>query len=227
MALTSVSILDTATSNSGTIGVPSSVQDGDLMVLMDRATTKSGAPSATVPSGFEIVSNFTDNVSNWFRLIISYKIATGSDASSTLTGMNGANANRKLLLVFRGNAPITSVTPASLSEQGTDGNPSQQVVTSGSGTPPLIVIAGYGTQLFSTVDPRTFTPAKDGELVVPGAFMSEAYIAYKIYNSSPANVTVDMDDEGNYNQLASFYLALQGAGAAIAPKMMHYRRLRI
>ncbi|HWE21758.1 MAG TPA: hypothetical protein VG758_32045 [Hyphomicrobiaceae bacterium] len=49
------------------------------------------------------------------------------------------------------------------------------------------------------------TPAKDGEInVVLGAL--NAYLAYKIYNSSPVNVTVDMDDEGT-NELYSCYVS--------------------
>ena len=84
----------------------------------------------------------------------------------------------------------------------TDGNPSAQVVGASSGTPPLIVIGAYGTT--GTVDPRTFSTTKDGEIT---ADSFNAYLAYKIYNSSPQDSSIDMDDEGDANILQSCYLA--------------------
>ena len=46
------------------------------------------------------------------------------------------------------------------------------------------------------------SPAKDGEV----ANGTTPYLAYKVYNSSPANVSVDMDDEGDGNTLQSCYI---------------------
>jgi hypothetical protein len=47
------------------------------------------------------------------------------------------------------------------------------------------------------------SPAKDGEATSG----SDCYLAWKIYDASPADVTADMDDEGTVNALASGYLA--------------------
>jgi hypothetical protein len=63
------------------------------------------------------------------------------------------------------------------------------------------VLAAY--QASAAVDPRNFFPAKDGEIT----FNGQQYLAYKIYNRFPENVTVDTDDNGDRNSLQSFYLA--------------------
>lgn len=78
------------------------------------------------------------------------------------------------------------------------------MVGSSGGVSPLIVVASYRTT-FNSVDPRSMSPAKDGE-ISSGQF----WLAYKIYSSGPADVTVDMEQDGapfGTNTLASCYLA--------------------
>jgi hypothetical protein len=78
----------------------------------------------------------------------------------------------------------------------------------------------------SAVSPRTMNPAKDGEEGVQDD--DGAFLAWKIYESSPANVQIDMDDEGTLNTLAGAYIRLTIPAAAGVPRqMMHYRKLRI
>ena len=197
--LTTLSLQDNATSTSTTITGPSSIQTGDLILLLDRSYG-AAAPSTVVPSGFTSIVN---TAGSNLRQIVSRKIADGSEASATITGMAAGFFGdvAKELYVFRGDAAISSVTASTPNNQATTGNPSSQSVTASGGTPPLIVFGAYGVGT-GTVDPRTFSPAKDGE--INGAATS--YLAYKIYNSSPADVSIDMDDEGDENCLQSFYL---------------------
>jgi hypothetical protein len=107
---------------------------------------------------------------------------------------------RKALYVFRGNAPITMASALSIASTFIAEDPAPQVVSASGGVVPLIVLCGYRGAL--DVDPRSFTPSKDGEINPT----TTVYLAYKIYNSSPADVTVDMDDEGNGNALVSCYI---------------------
>jgi hypothetical protein len=107
----------------------------------------------------------------------------------------------KAIAVFRGSTAASSVTVASVNAEVSSGDPAAQTVTASAGTTPLVVIGAYST-IFASVDPRTFAPTKDGEIAVGTA----AYLAYKLYNSTPADVSIDMDDEASDNALQSCYL---------------------
>lgn len=205
-ALTTLSEQASATSTAATITGPASIAAGDLLVLWDAANGSFGEPTSVVPTGFTSIIDFS-TVGTDLRCIASYKIADGSEASATITGMDGAAADHKMLYVFRGNVAISSVSANDTASEINIGNPLAQTVNASGGTPPLIIFGGY-LSLGSTIDPRTFTvggsPSKDGEISTG----TDAYLAYKIYNASPADTVVDMDDEGStYNALASFYLA--------------------
>lgn len=181
-----------------------SVLAGDLLVFLERAFVSGSTPTTAVPSGFAAISNVSGSNT---RVILSYKIADGSESGSAIEGMSVpvSGALWRAMLTFRGDNPITAVIVADPDGVATTGNPSAQVVTSGSGAPPLVVFGGYVTS--GTVNPRTFTPAKDGEVMAAG---DSLWLAYKIYNSAPSNVSVDMDDEGN-NFLVSCYIECAGA----------------
>lgn len=197
--LNNIALVLSATSLIATLTVPSGVRAGDLLVFLDRVST-TGLPTSVVPSGFTtaVTSNDATNV----RMITSYKIANGTEGGTNITGMTpGDFEDGKALLVFRGNKPIRTASLLDAAGEVTNGNPASQVVNASGGAAPLIVIAGYASN--TAVNPRTFTPTKDGE-VNPDTLL---YLAYKIYNSGPADVTVDIDDEGNGNGLQSFYIA--------------------
>jgi hypothetical protein len=199
-APTTITQVDSATSTASTITVPASVIAGDLLVLLDLAF--GSAPVANVPTDFLTINNLSDGSNA--RQLVSYKLADGSEASASLTGISTAgNTFRKSLYVMRGNSPALLATLAGVNSEFTSGNPSAQNVTASGGTPPLVVFGCYGCPA-QTIDPRTMSPAKDGEI----SPQVSSYLAYKIYNSSPADVSVDMDDEGVANFLQSFYISL-------------------
>lgn len=189
-----------ATDGDPTVTAPAGILRGDLIVLLDRVS-QTGLPTAVVPSGFTQIRS--DNDGSSVRMIPSYKIALGTEGGTSITGMAaGSFEDGKALAVFRGNVPISGVSIASSAGQITNGNPTSQNVTAASGVSPLIVIGGYASN--AAVNPRTFTPAKDGE-INPDTLL---YLAYKIYNADPADTAIDMDDEGSGNGLQSFYLKL-------------------
>lgn len=187
-----------ATSTASTVTGPSTIIAGDILVLWDRASNAvAPAPSSVTPTGFSNVLDFTIGPT---KGMASVKVADGSEASASITGMDGSASDRKMLYVFRGNIPATTATAQDAASEGTDGNPAAQTANASGSTKPVIVIGCYGSG--SAVDPRTFSPAKDGEI----SAATNAWLAYKIYNSSPQDVTIDMDDEGLQNTLGSFYL---------------------
>ena len=127
---------------------------------------------------------------------IAYKISDGTETSLSDPG---------ILIVFRGNTSISTVADFDGDFENTAGNPSSQTITSGSGIAPLLVLGAFLSD--GTVNPRTFSPAKDGE-VNGTTGVGDSWLAYKIYNSSPSDVTIDMDDEGSDQWLISIYLQL-------------------
>jgi hypothetical protein len=204
-AVTSIVQQANAVSVLTTITAPADIIEGDMLVLLDSAgNVLAAAPSTVVPSGFTSIVNTTGSdggVTN-YRQIASYKLADGSEASSSLTGMaSNAGIVRKVLLVFRPDVPASTLTPADPDGQATTGNPTSQTVTASGGTPPLGVFGCYGSD-GTAISPRTMSPAKDGEV----NSTTGCYFAWKIYNTSPAAVSVDMDDEGSMNILQSFYV---------------------
>ena len=207
--LTTISVHASAVTATQTVVIPATVIAGDLLVLLDYARNgNTGAPTDVVFTNFtRLTTNqlFDTSSTEDERAVLSYKIAVGADAGATITGMTGALQRGKALYVFRGDVPISSVTPSTVSQQVTSGNPTAQTVAASGGAPPLVILGAYNST--NAVSPRTFTvgglAAKDGEI----NGVTTSYLAYKIYNASPADASIDMDDEGT-NMLASCYLGL-------------------
>lgn len=194
-----------ATSVTNSITVPT-VAAGDLIVFANHSTSDPApAPALVTPSGFTNLANVTTGGA---RASLFYKLAAGTESGSSLSGMNGDFYKYIALVTFRRSPAAATATPSSWNSQITDGNPTQQTVSSSGGVVPLVVIGSYGSSGFA-VDPRTFTvggsAAKDSELAVSG---NALYLAWKIYNSGPADVVVDMDDEFFGNAVTSGYIAL-------------------
>lgn len=194
------------------ITIPATALPGDVGVLCDAASDVAEIfgppptiPTAVLPSGWTQISDqsVSDGSTVAIRSLLSYRILQASDAGATLTGMDTTaygGASRKVLLVFRPDRPATGVSIGSLASEGATGDPVSQTVTSSGGTPPLAVIAVYrasGAALSSI----SFSPTQDGE-VTQGTPMS---VRYKLYNASPADVTVDLPDLA-VQTLQSFYV---------------------
>ncbi len=95
---------------------------------------------------------------------------------------------------------IGGIAIQSLNGEATAVDPTSQSVTSGSGTLPLFVLGIYASN--ADLLTPSFSPSEDAEIQASGDFLR---VKYKIYNASPANVTVDMGDDGN-NIMQSFYV---------------------
>ena len=136
-----------------------------------------------------------------FRVTCSYKIADGTE-SGALTGMNGDDTNNKIMMVFRG--ATAAVIPGSASSSKSYNDPDPISVVAESGPEPLIV---FGLYRSTTVPTRTFSPAEDAEF----SSSTVHYAKYKIYNTSPQTTTIDVDDTGDVNIIAGYYLGGEGA----------------
>lgn len=210
-SLTSITQVLSATSTGTNITAPSGIQAGDLIVLYDCATAAIGSVTEVTPTDFNSIAAIA--VGTNARAVASWKLALGTEGSSSITGMAaaGAGSTTKVMYVFRGDIPASLITVASTNSQGTSGNPTAQTVTSSSGVAPLVILGFYAARDDITISPRTFTVggvgAKDAELESNGTF-GDTWVAYKIYNSSPQNASIDMDDEGSANLLVSCYIQM-------------------
>lgn len=208
-ATTLTQVASATAANSTTIVCPGTVQAGDLLVLWDRSEQVAAPPVASViPAGFTSINDQQGPVGGFAHMIMSCKIADGSEAGANLTGMSGTEYAHKALYVFRGDKPISAINiQDSSSSDETGSNPAAIVLNASGGAVPLVVLAGYtvyqGGGGTIVVDPRSFSPAKDGEINPHGSL----YLAYKIYNTSPADVTIDMDDEGGENCLTGCFIS--------------------
>lgn len=191
-----LSFVASATSTGPTVTVPASTLAGDLIVLWDAAGTFAAIPTNVVPTNFTSIT--TQSLTD-VRRTASYKIATSSDASSSVTGLNGGVFEEKAMGVFRLSRPIASVTVNGLTTEITNGNPVSQSQNISTVAPPILLLGLYAST--STISPRTFSPAEDGE-INPSTTL---YMKYKIYNSDSANTSIDMDDEADKNTIVSCY----------------------
>lgn len=202
-------VLD-ATSDTASLDYPDGVQAGDLVILLNwarAANTGSGnTPPDNIATGFtqidhRLAPGGPTSIGARSRLL--YRLANGSEsgAIANLITSGGLNFNR--LVVFRRSPIITSVSLKNAGGTSSKGNPGAQTITSSGGSPPLLAVASYAST--GTVTTRSFSPAEDGEF---GS--GSAYIKWKIYpvDASPADHSVDMDDNGNFNTLHKCYLEL-------------------
>jgi hypothetical protein len=200
-----ISLFATAIATSGaTITAPASILAGDLIVLVDRAEQATTAlPALVTPAGFTSLGNvsLTD-----VRMNTSYKLAAGTEGGTVITGMNGTFNNAKAMAVFRRQGKVfASVIPSAWGGQATDGDPTPQAVASGAaGALPRIVLGSYGVATGGSVVTRTMTPPKDAEV---GAGIV-AFLAWKFYEYTPQDTTIDTADNGNRNTLQSGYVTL-------------------
>lgn len=186
-------------SASSTTSLPSGSQAGDVCILFDFANNSSGTPTTVVPSGFTTISNLDGGSTS--RRILSAGILTAADITAgTLTGMSGTNYVHKLVVGFRPDVAITSGSVGSANEEITNGNPTLQTITASGGAAPLVVFA-MGCQNSGITMSGTLTST--GTQVTNLNSRLRAY--YHIYNTSPADLTVDMGDFGNNNSLHSAY----------------------
>jgi hypothetical protein len=146
---------------------------------------------------------------------MNYLIAADSSISGTTPyyiADNGGLTTTNMILVFRPNTTPSSVTINSLNNYADAGvltNPANQTITSGAGTAPLVALALY-EQIAGSITTRSFSPAADGE-VTSG---TSRFVKYKIYNSSPADITVGMTSTtGTARGLASYYLQFNGTSS--------------
>ncbi len=195
------------------------VQDGDLLVLLTYA-----GDGVNQLAAFAAITGWTTVVTAEYPTIkrtassLHFKIATAADSGTVVTGGctgNDTGAGRskvKMLLVVRGDVPITSAVAGSATGEASLGNPAAQTVTLSGGAAPLFVVGGYATAgLGQTVATRTCTVsgvgAKDSEYQEALFSDLDIWLAWKSFNAGSSLATpvvVDMGTAGSSNLLSGY-----------------------
>jgi hypothetical protein len=219
-----VSFVDSATSTSSTVTIPAGASIGDLAVLFDDGSNSSGAPAEVVPTGFtQIGASLSIGGVGGSRSVVSYKILAAGEPGSSITGVNGDLRNQKVILVFHSNlSAFVSATPSTWNGELTSGNPALQTVSASGQAAPLLVL---GQAYVTTATPASFStasPAFDATVGTTNSLLA----GYKIYNSSPADHSIDQDDLGSGNTPRSGYVLLveTAAAAAFTPRARTRKR---
>lgn len=203
-----ISLFASATSNTSTITVPSGVEAGDFMVLFDIAFGAT-SPALVTPSGFTAI---IDSTGSNGRIATSRKqVLSSADAGTTLTGMNGATSNNKILLVFRGtsgygfdsllyNSADTSISISSISVSDIGG---QNLDSYNQGIT-VTACAFYGSSGITPATHITF----DGATFVQGV-SNVFYAGYRIYTQATTDAkigTISLADRGTNGLSAGYSL---------------------
>lgn len=188
-----LSFVDSATSTGETITIPAGAQEGDVAVLFDWSQQIYVAATELVPTGF--ISIDQDSVSGRFvetSVVASYRELGSGEGGSSVTGMNHS-INRKVMLVFRPSAPISSITITGKTSELTNNDPAAQ--TSPAGSSPLVKVAVSASNNSASFTTEIPTMNK--------VSVSSMVAGYLIYNSSPQSQQVDRNDDAWGNWLMS------------------------
>jgi hypothetical protein len=188
----------TSTSSSLNFGSLSagSIQADDLAVFIDLAGNQDFSPATAVtPSGF---TNRINTAGAFWRGMLSEKKLTGSEGSVSGMSVTGSSVF-KIGFVFRYNTAYSTITASTPTTQMTNADPSSQSISPASETSPVVLI-GVTASNGSNPDFSTESPAFDAKVLV-----TSLRAGRKIYNSSPSNHTIDMNDLGSNNWLAGIY----------------------
>jgi hypothetical protein len=158
-------------SSSAALVLPMNIQAGDLLIHYNQTENQSAAAAST-PSGFTSISAFAP--ASWviapnpegyaFKARLSYKIATGTEGGTTITGMS-PNTFRSItehfILVYRGNMPVTGVTKvswATATSTSSSSAPTRNLTITPSHAP-LMAICIYAADNTVSEGTITFSPA--------------------------------------------------------------------
>ncbi len=116
----------------------------------------------------------------------------------------------KTMLVFRPSKALSGFSAAGANGSVTKTDIASQSVTASSGVNPLIVFGSTATDyVYGIIVDLSFSPAYDQRISQSSAGYVIQSSAYKIYNGTPSNITVDSaTSTSGINCLQSFYLAL-------------------
>jgi hypothetical protein len=195
----------------GTITVPSSINAGDLGILVEGAyktPTNTSPASGWVQAGFYQYSTY-QGASIW------YKKLTTADRSTTLTTLQGSSGgyDASLLVVLRPDKPFTSISSLSWDADGTTSGVQISTFMASTANDRLYIGSSYVVNTSSASFPLDLTSA--GVAVTTDFDEEETGSSFvgmqaKIVEANSGNaftIVGNNNVSGKFNAAMSFYLA--------------------
>ncbi len=212
--LTQARVVASAVAGSSTGGaapviVPAGVQAGDLLLFLSYI---SGASvNIPEPTDFTLITNAPS--SGWNGgIVTSGRIADGSEIGASVQGVNGTTATGNLLLVIRGDAPISNFARNGAAYNQSNNNPSSATASATNAVGPCIAIGVVGARGASPYSPPPFettTPAFTQQYA--GSHCIRAGLTFYNEGQTPVDQVVDLADNGSGNLITTYFLNLTGA----------------
>jgi hypothetical protein len=198
-------VSESTTSASTSLALPAGAAARDLLVVHSGIvnTDSSSLPTNPTPTvngvALTELSSRTGTPGGAYGIRVKCycKVLDAGDITAgSVTGLGSDNTYRHSAFLWRPAKTIGAVTLI-FDDSTMSSNDVSALVSSGAvgQTIPVIHLAYYNSD--GSVSPRSFTPAEDGEY----GPSTVSFYKYKTYNTSPAEVTIDMDDEGARNTL--------------------------
>lgn len=186
-----------SSSASTTVAVPASAQAGDLAVFFDTNETNT---TFSQPTGFTLV----DSNINLRRSLIAYKVLVSGDLGTNISGSTAGGTNDgKVILIFRPDATINTVTVNDLATIATTAAAGSQTINVNGIAAPVIAIAQYTATIGITAPEYSFSTLTQ---VLPSAG-NEMVTGYQVFNTAAsADITISNGTDNGSNILQSFYL---------------------
>lgn len=176
-------------------------QEGDLALAAIAAVDIMSEATVAVPSDWtDLYAPSLPTVTTVMR-VVGKVLGSGDTTLPT-----SSDRNRAALVILRPNKPIGSFSAEGFGQENGSGNPAAVTVSASGGTAPLVVV-GAGWGMDGAVSFTTASPAFDGT-ATPSNSGGDVILGWKIYNSSPANHTVDVGDTGTWSAIFGGYVVV-------------------
>lgn len=190
------------------VTVPAGVQAGDLLLFVSYIAGAS--VNTPQPTGFTLISNAPS--SGWNGgIVTSGKIADGTEPGTTVQGVTGSVATGNILLVIRGDGPISGFTRVGAVFGQSNNNPGPVTAPATSAVGPTIALGAVGSLGASPYPAPNFeaqSPAFTNSIASTVAV--RVGTTFYAAGSTPSSQTVDLADNGGGNYITAYFLNLTG-----------------
>lgn len=199
---TSLSLVTSATGETNSIPIPSSVEAGDIIVI--AIANSSASQSKASDFTWVAYAGNTNGIYSDGGGGIAFKLADGTEAGTTSTGWTGFSP-RYALAVFRPNATAASVTLGNGTGSAAywDIGPHTETPTI---SDKMTLTLGWSNRNLDTFSGGGNNPVSGSGVVTNPSYGDDLYYVTKL-PATAVNVTVDTNDDG-INVLISGYIEI-------------------
>lgn len=195
-----------------TLHMPSGINSGDLIVVMQAASEQVWSVSTAAGTGFTSLDSKAGNLNVggkvgriYYGIQVSYKIADGTEGGTIIGGFQNQDEENAAIFVYTPSTAITSVTITGLQYRKTAGNPAPQVISTSSSSVATIGFSFFGGG-YSGNPNGTFSPTPDAHWDIGNQSLFEWEMAMLAQDPTATDIDVDLPDEGSISVIRSGYI---------------------